>query len=233
MALPIMQVPEFSTKIPSTGKQIKYRPFLVKEEKILLMALEGKDRDEISGAIINLIKSCVLTSNVDVSKLATFDIEYLFLKIRSKSVGEVVELNIGHSAGECAAKTLVEVNLDQVTVDRKPEDGKVMLSDKVGVMLRYPSISDAQGIEEGQDYGLKIIQNCIEYVFDENTVYNEFTAEELDAWIGSLNKEQMGKIAKFFNEMPKLSHPIKWKCASCGKEDSVKIEGLQSFFMLD
>lgn len=233
MALPIMKVPEFSTKLPSTGKQIKYRPFLVKEEKILLMALEGKDKTEITGAIINLLKSCILTSGVNVEKLPTFDIEYLFLKIRSKSVGESVELNLAHSTGECKVRTLVEINLDQIEVDKKPQDGKVMLTDTVGVMLRYPSIADAEDVQEGSDYALRLIRKCVEYVFDENAVYNEFTDEELDAWIGGLNKEQMLKIAEFFNGMPKLSHTAKWKCASCGKEDSVRIEGLQNFFTLD
>lgn len=228
-----MSVPEFSAKLPSTGKQIKYRPFLVKEEKILLMALEGSDKTEITNAIVNLLKSCILTPNIQVEKLPTFDIEFLFLKIRAKSVGEVVELNIGHKDSECKAKTLVEVNLDKIEVDRKPSDGKIMLTDKIGVMLRYPSIEDAEKIEEESDYALQIIRNCIEYVFDENSVYNEFTDEEMDAWIGSLNKDQITKIGEFFNDMPKLSHTIKWKCQSCGQEESTTLEGLQSFFILD
>jgi hypothetical protein len=151
MALPVLSVPEFSIKLPSTGKQVKYRPFLVKEEKVLLMALEGKDKNEITGAIINLLKGCVLTSGIQIEKLPTFDIEYLFLKIRSKSVGEVVELNLSHAEGDCSAKTPVELNLDKIEVDKKPRDGKVMMTDQIGVMLRYPSISDAQEIEEESD----------------------------------------------------------------------------------
>lgn len=231
MALPVMSVPEFSTKLPSTGKEIRYRPFLVKEEKVLLMALQGEDQTEITTAITNLLESCIITKGVKVDKLATFDIEYLFLKIRAKSVGEVVELMMSHSHGDCKAKTAVSVNLDDIKIDKKPNNDKIMLDDKIGVRMRYPSIADITGFDiDNPDSIFRMIANCVEYVFDDDQVYNEFTSEEMISWIGSLNQSQFNNIYSFFQEAPKLTHEIKWKCSACGEEEKIVLKGLQDFF---
>jgi hypothetical protein len=232
MALPSISTPEFITKIPSTGQSVKYRPFLVKEEKILLMALEGSDEKEISSAILKLLESCIL-DDVDVNELATFDIEFLFLKLRGKSVGEMIELTVGHPnpENECQHRSTVQVNIDDINVKGEISDGKIMITDTVGVKLNYPTmeftkiknINSAEGMFE-------VISKSIEYIFDEEEVYNDFTNAEINDWLGTLNQGQFKKITDFFEDMPKLSHTIEWTCPACNEKDSMELEGMQTFF---
>jgi len=233
MALPSIATPEFITKIPSTGQEIRYRPFLVKEEKILLMALEGKDSNEIMLSVQNVLKNCILSEDVSVNKLATFDIEYLFLKLRSKSVGEVIKIKVNHANdSECKYATEVDINIDKINVEGDIKDGKLMLTDKVGLKLRYPTMEDLKGISiDDAESMFKMVRKCIEFIFDEDNVYSDFTEKELSDWIDSLNQTQFAKITQFFEGMPKLSHKIDWECKSCGKNDSVTVEGLQGFFI--
>jgi hypothetical protein len=231
MALPSIATPEFITTIPSTGQEIRYRPFLVKEEKVLLMALEGKDQKEITNAIVRLLNSCVL-DEVDVGKLATFDIEYLFLQLRGKSVGEVVELTLSHTDSECKHRTKYNVNLDDIKVRGDIKDGKVMITDTIGVKMKYPTIIGATKINSEKSSGIfELITSCIEYIFDEENVYADFTPKEIDDWLGQLNQNQFKKIAEFFEGMPTLRYDLKWKCEKCGEEDEIALEGLQSFFI--
>lgn len=231
MALPSIATPEFITKIPSTGQEIKYRPFLVKEEKILLMALEGGDQTEITNAIVNILSSCIL-DDVDVSSLAMFDFEYLFMKLRGKSVGEVIELKVGHTSGDCQAKTDVQVNIDSLELSEPVQDKKIMLTDDIGVMLKYPSLKESLSAEDESTAGVfKVISRCIDYIFDANEVYNEFSEKEIEDWLNTLNQSQFKKIIDFFEGMPKLRHEVKWKCQKCGENDTVVLEGMQSFFM--
>jgi hypothetical protein len=231
MALPIMSVPEFSTKLPSTGKEIRYRPFLVKEEKVLLMALQGEDQTEITTAITNLLESCIVSKGVRIDKLSTFDIEYLFLKIRAKSVGEIVEMVMSHPEGDCKEKTTVSVNLDEIKIDKKPNNDKIMLDEEIGVKMRYPSIKDIVDFDiNNPDSIFGMMASCVEYAFDSNQVYNEFSHEEMVAWIGSLNQSQFNNIYSFFQDAPKLTHEIKWTCSACGKEEKIVLQGLQDFF---
>ena len=230
MGLPSLATPQFSTKIPSTGQEVEYRPFLVKEEKVLLMALEGGDQKEISKATQNIIKSCVL-SDINIDKLATFDIEYLFLKLRGKSVGELVELQLGHSDSECDHKTEIQINLDEIEVVGDISDGKIMIDDKIGVKMRYPGIDDIAGLEEQNTESMfSVINNCVEYVFDEENVYSDFTKKEIEEWTGNLSQNQFEKLTDFFQSIPKLSHTVEWTCEKCGEKESVTLEGLQSFF---
>ena len=230
MALPNISTPEFITNIPSTGEEIKYRPFLVKEEKLLLMAMEGKDQKEIQNSVQKILINCILTP-IDINKLATFDIEYLFLKLRSKSVGEVVQIKVGHTDSECSHRTDVSVNVDDVKVVGEILDGKIMLTDDIGVVLRYPNMSDIQTvIGENTDALFKLVYRCIDYVFDQEQVYNDFTAQEIEEWMESLNQGQFQKISEFFNSVPRLSHDITWKCTQCDQEEKITLEGLQSFF---
>lgn len=232
MALPSIATPEFSTTIPSTGEEITYRPFLVKEEKILLMALEGGDQKEITRSIIVLLKNCILTENIAVEKLATFDIEYLFLKLRGKSVGEVVELKIGHQEGECNHQSDVSINLDEIKVTGEVQDGKIMITDDIGVKLHYPTIDGTLTVDtDNADSMFGLVTDCIEYIYDSNEVYNDFTQQELQNWVDQLNQAQFKKITDFFQSMPSLSHKVEWKCKKCGEQDSILLEGLQSFFM--
>ena len=233
MNIPSIAATQFSTTIPSTGQEIEYRPFLVKEEKVLLMALEGGSQKEISKATQNIIKACVLT-DINVKKLATFDIEYLFMKLRGKSVGEVIKLKIGHpdEESECKHSTEIEINIDDIKVTDKEVENKIMITDDIGVFLRYPGVDDVNLIDEKSPESMfDVINNCVEYVFDDNNVYNEFTKKEIKDWVDGLNQSQFMKMTEFFNNLPKLSHEVEWTCEECGKKDSIKLEGLQSFFM--
>jgi len=231
MALPNIALPTFSMKIPSTGKEITFRPFLVKEEKILLMALEGQDRKEITQSVYDVLKNCILEENIDYKKLPTFDIEYMFLMIRSKSVGEEITFTMSHSEEkECKHKTEVSVNLNDVHVQGKVKDGNIMLTDSIGIKMRYPTIEVIDSVMLGEDT-LSAIASCIDVVFDGNEVYDDFSHDELVDWLGKLNNSQYDKINQFFSNTPKLSHTVKWKCEKCGEEDEVTIEGLFNFFI--
>jgi len=232
MALPSLSAPEFLTKVPSTGEEIKYRPFLVKEEKILLMALEGNDQGEITNAIMKILGNCIL-SDIDLKKLATFDVEYLFLKLRGKSVGEVVELKIGHSDPEsaCQHRTEIEINIDDIAVVGDKPNDKIQLDDSIGVKVRFAGMDDISSVDTNSSSDLfKLITNCVEYVYDEENVYGEFSKQEMEKWLEQLSSEQFAKITDFFNNAPKLQHVVKWKCPECGKEDEITLEGLAAFF---
>jgi hypothetical protein len=231
MALPSLGTPKFITSIPSTGQEIQYRPFLVKEEKILLMALEGGDEKEIQRAISDILSSCILTE-IDVGKLAVFDVEFLFMNLRGKSVGENIELRVGHQDSECTHKTEISINIDDIKVSGNISDGKIEVTDQIGVKLKYPSITDVTRFSSETSEGMfKMIASCIEYVYDQNEVYNEFTIEEMVEWLEGLNQGSFQKITTFFETLPKLSHTIEWKCSKCGETEKVVLEGLNSFFM--
>ena len=233
MALPALASPEFMTEIPSTKQQIKFRPFLVREEKILYMALEGQDAKEIQNAIMTILSNCILDA-VDVSKLTTFDIEYLFLQLRGKSVGEKVELMLSHSDedNECKHRTKLEVDLDSIKIEGEISDGKLMLDDNIGVKVRYPYIEDTGKLanSQSQSDAFNAIALFIEYVYDKENVYNDFTKEEMIEWLEQLNQNQFKMIADHFQNMPKLAHTVECTCPECKQKDSIKLEGLQSFF---
>jgi hypothetical protein len=233
MALPVISTPEFTTIVPSLGKKVKYRPFLVKEEKILLMAMEGRDDEEITNSIQKILSSCILDDSIDVSKLATFDIEYLFLKLRAKSVGEVVKLKVGHQDQEkCSHRTEVEVSIDDINVKGEISKGVVMLTDDIGIKMHYPTISDLKGLGQDTDSLYKILLRCVDQIFDRDQVYSDFSEKDLSDWIDNLDQKQFAKLSDHFKNMPKLEHDIKWTCKECGQEETIKLEGLQSFFTL-
>ena len=234
--LPQISTPSFFTKLPSTGQEIEYRPFLVKEEKILLMAIEGGDSKEIMHAVLQIVSDCVKTE-IDADKISTFDIEFLFLKLRGKSVGEVIDLTLGHPNGECKAKTKVALNLDDIEVQGVVADGKIMITDDVGVKMRYPNLTDMDKIQNALDDNntestFDIIAMCVEYIFDNEDVYNDYTKNDLEEWLGNLNQNQFKKIADFFSDAPKLRHELNWQCNSCGEKETLVLEGLESFFTL-
>lgn len=230
MALPSLSTPEFQTVIPSTGETIAYRPFLVKEEKILLMAMEGNDQKEIEIAIKKILSNCIL-QDIDVNKLAMFDMEYLFLQLRGKSVGEVINLSVTHIDSECKHRTDIKVNIDDIKVQNINQEKKVMLTDDVGVMMKYPTMQEAMGVSgENTEAVFEILSKSVDYVFDAENVYNDFTEAEIVEWINGLNQTQFQKILAFFESMPKLSHEVFWKCKECKEEDTITLEGIQSFF---
>ena len=231
MALPSISLPTFSMKIPSTGKTIKYRPFLVKEEKILLMALEGKDRSEITQAIYDILEECVVTKKVDFKKLPTFDIEYMFMMLRAKSVGELITFTMSHSEeSECKHRSEVAVNINDIKVEGEVLDGKIMLTDDIGIQMHYPTIEAIEELNK-EEAVLSVIASCIDLVFDADDVYDDFTHKEMMEWLGNLNTSQFEKINEFFSNTPKLRHIIEWTCKECGEKDSVEIEGLYNFFI--
>ena len=230
MTLPKIATPKHTLKLPSDGRSIKYRPFLVKEEKILLMAVESENEKEISNAVKNIIRNCIEGEDFDIDDLSTFDIEYLFLNLRSKSVGETVKLNF--KCEECEEECLVGINLSEIEVERtEGHNSKIQLTDEIGIVMKYPtfSITDSPEVEKNP---LEMVNLCIDKIYDTKSVYNakDSSKEELSEFIESLNQQQFQKIQGFFETMPKLRKEVKFKCSKCEKENAVVIERLQDFF---
>ena len=238
MSLPKLNTPVYEATLPSTNKVIKYRPFLVKEEKILLTAMEDGSEKTISNAVNQIIKNCV-QGNIKVKELPTFDIEYLFLRLRAKSVGEKVTIGLKpypcpQNEGEiCKNSTEVEINLEEVKVIKdKKHSSKIMLDDNIGIKMSYPDLSILGQKNTDVESGLKLIKDSIEMIFTSEETFDRssFTQKELDEFFDSLTTDQFSKIKDFFDTMPVLKHTVKYKCATCGEEKETTIQGLNSFF---
>ena len=236
MALPTMDLPTYELEIPSTKKKIRYRPFLVKEEKVLLLAIESNDDKNIRDAVLGLLKACI-QSRVKIENLATFDLEYIFLNIRAISVGEIVEILITCQDDE---ETKVKYNLNLTDVNVVFPEGhtnKIMLTDTTGVIMKYPSFDD---FVEGQfsnkaydeDSVIKIIAGSIDQIFQGEDVYDESTTskKEFVQFVEGLTKEQLEKIQVFFESAPRLEHTFKITNPNTGVESEYNLRGLQSFF---
>ena len=242
MALPKLNVPVYETILPSTDKVVKYRPFLVKEEKILLTAMESEDNTIVTNAVKQILKNCI-QGEMNINELPTFDIEFLFLRLRAKSVGEKITVGLkpfpcAQNDGKlCEKSTEVEINLEEVKVKKdKSHSSKIMISDDIGIKMSYPDISilnrdRSEKISE-TDAGMNVVKNCINMIFtaEETHERDSFTEEELDDFIDSLSSTQFQKIKEFFDTIPKLSHTVKYSCNTCGEEKETTIEGLNSFF---
>ena len=238
MSLPKLNTPVYEATLPSTNKVIKYRPFLVKEEKILLTAMEDGSEKTISNAVNQIIKNCV-QGNIKVKELPTFDIEYLFLRLRAKSVGEKVTIGLkpypcSQNQGEiCNNSTEVEINLEEVkVVKNEKHTTKIMLDDNVGIKMSYPDLSILGQKNTDVESGLKLIKDSIEIIFTNEETFDRssFTQKELDEFFDSLTTDQFAKIKDFFDTMPVLKHTVKYKCATCGEEKETTVQGLNSFF---
>ena len=242
MALPKINTPTYDLTLPSTGKKIKYRPFLVREEKILIMALETEDMAQITNAVIEILDECILTKGVSVTKLATFDIEYLFLNVRSKSVGETVEVNVTCPDDE-KTSVQMEINIDSIKVQKvRGHKNIIKLDDQYSMKLKYPSMTEfiESNFESGNDGGegsdidksLSMITSCIEMIYDNEESWDasDSSQQELEEFIEQLNSKQFKSIEKFFETMPKLSHKVKVTNPKTGVESQVVLEGLASFF---
>jgi len=229
MSLPKLNTPVYEAILPSTDKVIKFRPFLVKEEKVLLTAMEDGSQTALTNAIKTILKNCV-QGKINVDRLPLFDIEYLFLKLRSKSVGEISEIGLKCTNTECDGVNQISINMDEIEVN-KPEghNRKIMITDEIGVMMSYPVIKTAGITEED---GLEIAKDCIEIVFTEEETHERysFTKKELDEFIDSMDSKQFAKIKEFFDTMPKLQHTINYKCEKCGEDKEITLQGLDSFF---
>ena len=238
MPLPKINTPTYELTLPSNNKKIKYRPFLVREEKILIMALETENSEDISNAVVDILSECILTKGVDVTKLATFDIEYLFLNVRSKSVGETVEVNVV-CPDDNKTSVQMEINLDSIKVQKtRGHKNIIKLDDQYSMKLKYPSLDEFIGnnfdTNEGSavDKSLSMISSCIEIVYDEEESWDasDSTKQELEEFVEQLNSKQFKSIEKFFETMPKLSHKLKVKNPTTEGESEVVLEGLASFF---
>ena len=237
MPLPKINTPTYELTLPSNGKKIKYRPFLVREEKILIMALETEDQKQITDAVIQILSSCIVTRGVKIEKLATFDIEYLFLNVRSKSVGETIKVNIICPDDE---KTSVEIPIDLDSIKIKKDKSHtdiVKLDDNLSMKLKYPSMK--QFIESNFEAGketitntMEVITSCIDMIYNDEESWNasESTQKELEEFIDQLDTKQFQTIEKFFDTMPKLSHKVKVKNPKTNVESTVLLEGLAAFF---
>ena len=239
MPLPKINTPTYELELPSNGKKIKYRPFLVREEKILIMALESEDMKQITSAIVQILTDCIQTKGVKVSDLATFDIEYLFLNIRARSVGESVEVNVTcPDDGETSVQ--MEIDIDSIKVQKdKSHKNIIKLDNNLSMKLKYPSLD--QFVENNFEYNedisdvnksLSMITSCIEMVYDSEESWDavDCTKKELEEFIEQLNTKQFKEIETFFTTMPKLSHTIKIKNPNTKVESEVVLEGLASFF---
>ena len=239
MPLPKIATPTYELELPSTGETIRYRPFLVKEEKVLVIALESEDTKQITNAIRAVLKSCVLTKGIKVEKLPTFDIEFLFLNIRGKSVGEEIEVNIVCPDDE-ETQVPVTINLDDIGVQKNDTHSNQIKLDKDLMMeLKYPSLE--QFIKNNFDFNDKnamdqsfdLIASCIDKVYTEDEVWAtaDCTKKEVKDFLESMNSQQFKDIEAFFESMPKLSHIINVTNPKTKVESEVTLEGLASFFV--
>mgnify|MGYP001357145258 CR=1 FL=1 len=238
MPLPTIATPIYELELPSTKKTVKYRPFLVKEEKLLVLALESEDTKQITNAITAVIKSCIITKGIKVESLPTFDIEYLFLNIRGKSVGEEVELNIiAPDDGE--TEIPVKINLDDIKViTDESHTTQIKLDDNLMMEMKYPSLD--QFIKNNFDFNdqgnidqsFELIGTCIDKIFNQEEVWAtaDFSKDEISDFLGQMNSKQFKLIENFFDTMPKLSHTVKVTNPKTKKKSEVVLEGLSSFF---
>ena len=238
MPLPKIATPTYELELPSTGQNIKYRPFLVKEEKLLVLAIESEDTKQITTAIKTVIKNCIETKNIKVETLPTFDIEFLFLNIRAKSVGEEIEVNIICPDDE---ETLVSVNInvDDIQIQKNKEHNKqIKLDDSIMMEMKYPSLDQFiksnfdMSSDNAMDQSFQLIGSCIDKIYTEDEVWTtgDVTKKEITEFLEQMNSAQFKQIEKFFETMPKLSHTIKVINPNTQVESEVVLEGLSSFF---
>ena len=236
MPLPTIVTPSYELNLPSSGKKIKYRPFLVKEEKILILAIESGSIKDISRAIKDVLKSCILTKGIKIDELPTFDIEYLFLNIRSRSIGESIDLVIT-CPDDNETKVNKQIYIDEIEVktneDHNPD---IKLDDTYTMRLKYPSldqfIDENFNFDEGKDNSFDIISSCIDIVYSDEEAWEakDCTKKELLEFVERLNSSQFKEVEKFFDTMPKISHDIEVENPNTKVKSTVKLEGLASFF---
>ena len=239
MPLPKITTPTYELVLPSTGKKIKYRPFLVKEEKVLILALESNDVTQITNAIKTTLKDCITTRGIKVDELPTFDIEYIFLNVRGKSVGEAIDLVVT-CPDDDETTVPVKVYIDEIKIQKdKKHKQEIDLDGNLTLKMKYPSLSefiknnfDFSDDESSVEQSFEIVASCIDMVYDKDDVWaaSDCTKKELITWVETLNTNQFKMIEEFFATMPKLSHTMKVKNPKTKVESEVTLEGLASFF---
>jgi hypothetical protein len=240
MPLPTIETPTYELKLHSSSKKVRYRPFLVKEEKVLIIALESKDQTQITHAVKEVLKKCILTKGVDVDNLPTFDIEHIFLNIRAKSIGEDIKLTVT-CPDDNETKVPVTIFVDEIKVIKpKGHTKDVVLDNKLTLRMKYPSLNQFiennfdtdDGTEAMVDKSLKVIADCIDTIFTEEDAWdaNDYTSDERLDFIEQLNSSQYKKVENFFSTMPKLSHTIEVVNPNTKKKGNIILEGLADFF---
>ena len=243
MALPTMKIATHELTVPSTGQKVEFRPFLVKEEKAMLMAVEDGSPKALTNAMKNIITACT-NGDIDLKTLASFDFEYIFLQLRGKSVGDVVELHLKKPEqitcedNGCPKASQIEVDIRDIEMDiSKIEKPEIELTDEIGIKLNFPDLELVQKfIKPGGDLAtndiFNLINECIEYIWDEEEIYKakDTTKKELDEFIESLSSIQFAKIKDFLEGMPTLRHEVIWKCSKCERQAPILLEGIDAFF---
>jgi len=242
--LPKLDIPTYTVKLISTGKTVRYRPFLVKEQKLFLMASEADDAKEIINTIRQVLKNCVL-DEIDIDNLPTFDLEYLFMHLRARSVEETVELKykcnntVKDESGEenkCNGSVAFTLNVLEVEPTINPEhNSKIQLNENLGLSLKYPTFEMIQKYEtmNEDEIMMKVLVDCIDYVYDKEQIYyaKDSTKEELGEFVDNLQQKDLEKIKQFFDTMPEIKKDVHFKCPKCAYEEDIEIKGIQSFFV--
>ena len=240
MGLPTITVPQYELALPSTGKTIKYRPFLVKEEKILLIAMESEDTKQIINATKEIIKNCITGEELNVDAMPLFDIEYVFLNLRAKAKGEIIELK--YKCPKCEGEIPLDINIDDIQVKKNDKHtSTIKINDELGIVMKYPTIN-SQATDAGKENDIEglfnTIINCIDYIYDKDTTYKstDHTEAEMKTFLESLTDAQFQEVSKFFETQPKLQHEISLHCKNkvkkkeCNHKEKQTLEGLASFF---
>ena len=245
MNLPKIDVPFFEMDLISIDKPVTYRPFLVKEEKLMLMAIEGGEPGDILKTTKQILNNCVVDEDVDTNNLPIFDLMFALLRIRAKSVGEIVDVNIGHLEGknskgeECDGMHSAKVDVSTIkpTIDNK-HSKYIRISDQISIEMKYPTIDLFSKISLAEETGqvedlFMLMTECIHSIYSGDEVFNadDVSSKELNDFIGSFTSEQFSGFKEFFNTMPKLSHTIEWTCKKCGCDEKTELTGLADFFL--
>ena len=240
MALPKIDVPTYEIELPVSKKKIRYRPFLVKEQRNLLMAMESSDSSSVHSAIRDILYNCTLTEGIDIDSLPIIDVEYYFINLRAKSVGEIVEskYRCNNIVNDKECNNLMEHNLDLTSVEVEMSDDiqpEIQLTENLSVKMKFPEfglVKDSVKLESETEITFNMLAQSIEYIYDGEQFYygHETPVEELVQFIENMSQEQFEKIEKFFNSLPKLKTQIKMKCSKCGFDHTISVEGLESFF---
>ena len=234
MALPKLDTPTYELELPSTGEKIKYRPFLVKEQKNLMIASESEDETEIQNALANLITECTF-GEIDPYVVPLFDVEFMFLRIRGKSVGEKIELNV-LCPDDNKTRTDITINLEDIDVHMKADhNNEIPVTKKITIFMRYPTLKDMSNVTtDTTDVAtiFDLIKRCVSEIHDKDTVHNriDISEKEMEEFIDSLPTKVFENLGEFFNSMPKVQHPIKVKNPKTKKTGEIVIEGIQRFF---
>lgn len=233
MALPQLNVPKYELTVPSTGEKIKYRPYLVKEEKVLMIALESQDETQLINALKDLVNSCT-EGAVNINKMPMFDLEYMFIKIRTKAVGESTTIKV--PCESCEAQVKVEVDMDTGLKVSEGRDKKIPLTDDTGLIMKYPSVNDFYDVTQSKDSDIdkvfKLIIRSIDTIYSGDEVFDTSThsEKELISFIESLNSAQFLIVKDFFDNMPQAAIDVEYKCQSCGHEHKMELKGMSNFF---